>query len=109
MQKRSVKKVLKEEYSDKCMLTFLKSSALTLHHIQKRANGGQNTVENGSLLLYEIHQWLHNNIELHDKELYKLINECLLLYKMCVDQNKEKLLEQYENEVVKEFRKRLIK
>ena len=107
MQKRNVKTILKEEYNNKCMLTFLKSSALTLHHIQKRAVGGKNTVENGSLLLYEIHQWLHNNIELHDRKLYNLINECLILYKICVDQNKEELLEQYEQEVVKEFVKKL--
>lgn len=103
MQKRSVKKIIKEQYGDKCMLTFLKEGLMTLHHLQKRANGGKNTVENGGLLVYTIHQWLHNDIELHDKELYDLINECLILYKMCVDQNETELLEQYENEVVKEF------
>lgn len=107
MGNKSAKEEIKKLYSDKCMLTFLKG--ISYHHIQKKEDGGLATVDNGALLNGRIHQWLHNNIELHDRELYQLINECLILYKMCVDQNKEKLLEQYENEVVKEFRKRLIK
>lgn len=105
MGNKSAKEEIKKLYSDKCMLTFLKG--ISYHHIQKREDRGQATVENGALLNGRIHQWLHNVIEKNDKELYYLINECLLLYKKCRDDNRIELLEQYEEEVVREFRKKL--
>jgi hypothetical protein len=99
---KSVKKELMELYKNKCMLTLLETK-ITFHHIKKRQYGGKKILENGGLVEYRLHQWLHNEIELHDRELYQLINECLVLYKMCYEQGKEQLLEQYEKEVAPEY------
>lgn len=87
------------------MLTLIQKE-LTYHHIKKKEHGGKNTIENGAVLCREIHEWLHNNIEHEDRELYNLINECLILYKICIDKDERYLIEMYENECVPEFQKR---
>lgn len=98
---KAAKKLLELQYGKKCFLTGYYSKKLTYHHTaQKRANGGKATVENGSNILPLLHQWLHNNIEQEDKNLYWLINECIILYKMSIDLEKEDLQKEYEEEVM---------
>ena len=88
------------------MLTLIKDK-VTLHHVEKKADKGETTEENGALLIKTIHQWLHNHIERNDLEMYYLINECLQLYKICVMEDRQELLQQWEQECVPEFRKEL--
>lgn len=85
------------------MLTGIKAKKLTYHHLEKREHGGPATVLNGALLLEFIHSWLHCAIELHNKELYDLIIECLHLYKQCLSEEKYHLISQYQNECMPLF------
>lgn len=94
-------------YGCRCLMTE-KNSELTYHHLEKVEHGGVATVSNGAVLTNEAHQWLHS-LEYTDVELYELVNECLRLYKKCLDLNQEHLAEQYEEECVKEFRKKLMR
>ena len=92
------------------MLTGIKvqrDSDLSYHHIIKKEHGGRTNIENGATLLIEIHQWFHNNIESKNKERFYLINECLKLYKKCLDLNKTELIKEYEEEIMPLFRKEL--
>lgn len=109
---KRIKKILINKYGCFCMMTGIsvqKDSDLSYHHIVKREYGGRTTIENGATLLIEIHQWLHNNIESKDKEMFYLINECLKLYKKCLDLNKTELINEYEEEIMPLFRKELSK
>lgn len=94
-------------YGCRCMLTGLKTKNLTYHHILKKEYGGKATVKNGADIITEIHQWLHNNIELNDRELFELINECLDLYKQCVDYGELELILQWEDECMPLFREKV--
>lgn len=69
------------------------------HHLTKDAEGGDYTVENGAMILYITHRWLHNEIERKDRALFELIRECLLLYKHCKLNGYESLATQFEEEV----------
>lgn len=91
------------KYGKKCMLTGRKDFN-TYHHIEKACEGGRATIENGGRLHDKIHQWVHI-IENIDPELYDLVNECIILYKLCVDRNEKELLKQYNEEVVPEYNK----
>lgn len=82
------------------MLTGLKQGNLTFHHIKKKADGGPDTVDNGALLISDIHEWLHNNIECKNIELFRLINDCLKLYKQCIIEERQELIDQFTNEVM---------
>lgn len=82
---------------------------LTYHHIQKEAEGGEKTVENGALMTDFGQAWLHNQIEPRDRELFDLINECLLLYKAVMDLEDVDLIRQYREEVIPLFRDAVIK
>ena len=94
-------------YGCRCMLTNIKGKqGLTYHHLLKKVNGGKATVENGANLQHLIHQWLHNEIETNDIQLFHLINECLQLYKKCIDEQQTELIEQYENEIMPLFYKK---
>lgn len=97
-QKISAKQKLKVLYGCRDMLTGLKTGILTYHHIIKKENDGPRTVENGALLERKCHEWLHY-FEIIDPEMYILINECLILYKKCVDLSLIKLIQQYEKEI----------
>ena len=104
---KSAKESLKILYGSRCMLTGIKQSRLTYHHCQaKKEQGGKATTENGVNLERDIHSWLHS-FECHDIEMYYLINECLLLYKKCMDQNLEELVQDYEQELMPMYRKEL--
>ena len=109
---KKIKLKLINIYGCRCMLTGIsvqKDSNLSYHHIIKKEHGGRTNIENGAALLIEIHQWLHNNIESKDKEMFCLINECLKLYKKCLDLNKTELIKEYEEEIMPLFRKELSK
>lgn len=93
-------------YGARCMLTMVKTR-LTYHHIEKAEHGGPSTVDNGAILSEASQEWLHNNIERADPELFDLINECLILYKMSMDAGKEELVQMYQEECVPEFQKRI--
>ena len=97
---------LKILYGCRCLLTNTETDKLHYHHIKKKEHGGKATVANGANLIREIHQWLHQ-LEYSDIELYHLVNECLQYYKLCLDLQELKLIEQYETECIPEFRKKL--
>lgn len=108
MTNKNVKEKLITIYGNGCMLTNInidkdKHYLLTMHHITKRCEGGQTNVDNGSNLIASIHNWLHNTIERDDRELFDLINECLYLYKKCMDENNLELIKQWREECVPLF------
>ena len=109
---RQMKENLKMLYHCRCFLTGLKESKnnkMTFHHIEKQVNKGATSTENGANLVVLIHRWLHKQ-ECVNIELYYLVNECLKLYKKCMDEEKHHLIEQWEEEClplfIKEMRKR---
>ena len=82
-------------YGAKCMLTGW-SERLSYHHlIIKACDGGQSTVENGALLNREVHTFLHSE-ENRNKQLYNELNECLILYKLCLELNETECLNEWE-------------
>ena len=89
---------LKLLYGCRDMLTGLFNENLDFHHLIKKEYNGPKTIENGALLERLCHIWLHS-LEYDDPELYELINECLDLYKKCIDYGLIKLVCQYETEV----------
>ena len=95
------------KYGKKCMFTSSKK-VITYHHIDKECNGGPRSVENGALLTSVSQAWLHNYIEHKDPELFDLINECLQLYKACMDSNNVDLIRQYRDEVIPLFQEAII-
>jgi len=110
MTNKHAKNLIINKYGCKCFMTgvvLTKPSDLSFHHILKKQHGGRATVENGANLIYEIHQWLHNNIESKNKEMFYLINECLKLYKKCLDLNKTELINEYEEEIMPLFREKI--
>jgi hypothetical protein len=102
---RIAREQLEMLYDARCMLTLCER-CLTFHHIEKAQHGGEATVENGALLNDKIHSWL-TNLEYKDPELYDLINECLVLYKICMDEQKSELVQLYREECVPEFQKKM--
>ena len=100
MKNREAKNILINKEGCKCLLTgyTVKREELTFHHISKKEWGGTATPDNGANLLGKIHEWLHNSIEYNDKELFILINECLLNYKEVMRLNNEELLKEFEEE-----------
>ncbi len=98
---------LYEHYGKECMFTGVKTD-LTYHHIDKAAEGGPTTKDNGAILSSISQAWLHNYIELNDPSLYDLINECLVLYKMVIDQGHQDLIEQYRTDVIPKFIDRIV-
>lgn len=108
MTNKHAKRLLINKYGCRCMLTGIKVDKLTYHHTTvKVEHGGKTSIQNGSNLSDEIHRWLHCAIEHKDKELYLLINECLQLYKECLDANNTELIEEYENEIMPLFREKI--
>lgn len=75
------------------------------HHIDKDEFGGEYTVENGAMLLWLTHNFIHNQIEAKDPELFDLLTECLFLYKHCIDNGHEALVKQFQQEVQPEVKK----
>ena len=108
MKNSEAKGKLNIKYGARCLLTNVKLQKGSYHHIIKKEFGGQATVENGANLVKEIHQWLHNEIETKNIEQYHLINECLMLYKKCLDTNNRELIEMYENECMPLFYEKYI-
>lgn len=109
MGNRECRVKLKILYGCRCLLTGLKTESKknqTLHHIVKKESGGKTTVENGAILIDKIHRWLHS-LEHSDTELYKLVNECIELYKKCLDKEEKELMDQWKKEVQPLFRERM--
>lgn len=86
-------------------LTNQPLSVFNYHHIIKDEYGGSFNFQNGILLNKPSHEFLHNQIELHDKSTFDLLTDCLLLYKDVKLLHDEKLLNQWNNEVSREFQK----
>ena len=105
MNNRTAREQLEILYGSRCMLTKLKY-ALTYHHLIKREHGGTSTIENGCIATHDIHNFIHT-LEHHDHELFDLINECVELYKKCVDAGLIDLVEEWEECIVPEFQKKL--
>lgn len=106
MTNKEAREQLQVLYGCRCLLTNIDTDKLTYHHLIKKSKGGRATVDNGVQLIAEIHQWTHS-LEHTDMELYDLVNETLDLYKQCLDLGNEELINQYENECMPEFRKKL--
>lgn len=98
-RKNRIKEQLEVLYGCRCLLTGIEDEKLTRHHIIKKEYGGEDSVENLALLCGKIHQWLHS-LEKSDKELFYLINECLKLYKYCIDNDCYDLINEYETEIM---------
>lgn len=90
-------------YGCRDMLTLIETEKLEFHHLLKKALGGKSNIENGALLDEYIHDWLHS-LEISDPDLYDLINECLYLFKVCLDYGLEDLIYHYEKEVASRAR-----
>ncbi len=106
MTNKEAREQLQVLYGCRCLLTGINTDKLTYHHIIKKEHKSPTNVKNGAQLIAEIHQWTHR-LEHTDMELYDLVNECLDLYKQCMDLGLTELIEQYENECMPEFRKKL--
>lgn len=106
MKNSQAKNILVNQEGCRCLLTGYKvqREQLTFHHLLKKEYGGQAAPENGANLLPKIHEWLHNAIEHNDRELFELINDCLLCYKQALRTNNTELIEQFENECQSLFR-----
>ena len=109
MSNKQVREALALLYGFRCMLTGIQTKDLSYHHITKKEHKGKATIENGSNLHPKIHEWFHNIVELKDKELFYLINECLMLYKKCLDLEKKELIDMYESEIMPIFRQKMFK
>lgn len=81
----------------------------SFHHIDKDEFGGAYSVENGAMLLRPTHDYVHNEIEAKDPDLFDLLTECLILYKYCLDNNYIELVEQFQAEVQPEAKKLVLK
>ena len=68
------------------------SNPLTFHHIEKRCDGGKETIDNGALLTEIGHQYLHI-IEFKEIETYLLLNK---MFKIINNQEAAPTLEQRE-------------
>lgn len=111
MKNREAKIALIKVYGSRCLLTgtLALSRDLTYHHITKKEHGGPATVENGAQVLPSPHEWLHNELENLHPELFELVNECLQLYKLAMDQHNQPLIDEYENEVMPAVKERVLK
>lgn len=99
-QNRRAKDQLISLYGARCLLTGDSTKELTYHHIEKREHGGPATPDNGAQVIEKAHNWLHNSLELKDPALFDLVNECLQLYKQCMDKGNKELIQQYEQECI---------
>jgi hypothetical protein len=108
MRNREARLKLQTLYRCRCLLTGIKTDKLSYHHLLKKQHGGKATIDNGAQLIDEIHRWLHQ-LEHTDMELYDLVNECLDLYKQCIDKGLVDLTEQYETECMPEFREKVMR
>ncbi len=82
---KAVTAQLKRLYGLRCMLTGeleTKGNRLTFHHLEKRCEGGGETVENGSLILGVPHENLHCYFEKESRHFYDQINLCIQEYKL---------------------------
>ena len=79
------------------------ANPLTFHHIQKKCDGGKETLDNGCLLTQVGHQFVHL-IECRDKETYLLLNK---MFKMINEQRAAPTQEQREiiEYLLREFEK----
>ena len=75
---------------------IVKKTDITFHHIQKKENNGKETVDNGALLLFISHQYLHI-IE------YKDINTYIAINKMFEIINKQGYEPSYEQREIIEY------
>jgi len=86
MKNKVIKRRIADVFDCVCMLTGMPEAfnALQYHHLLKKEYGGGETFDNGALLNDTIHKWLHS-LEEEYPELFNLINECVDLYKGCIE------------------------
>ena len=100
MKNSQAKNILVNQEGCRCLLTgyAVQREQLTFHHLLKKEYRGKATPDNGANLLGKIHEWLHNAIEYNDRELFELINDCLLCYKQALRTDNEELIKEFEEE-----------
>ena len=103
---RSSKDRLAILYGYRCLLTNVKTKKLTFHHLSKKEWGGPASVENGANLTKEAHEWIHY-VETQDFETFMDLNDCLALYKKCIDMGMTELIQDYETEIIPKVRERI--
>lgn len=111
-ERARVRATLLTLYGYRDMLTGQEISdfrSASFHHIDKDEFGGAYSVENGAMLLRPTHDYVHNEIEAKDPDLFDLLTECLILYKYCLDNNYTELIEQFQAEVQPEAKKLVLK
>lgn len=91
---RRAREELEILYGARCMLTGY-TIRLNYHHLKKKCEGGKETISNGAILNRTAHDFLHEQ-EHKDKQLYNELNECLMLYKLCLELNETECLEEWE-------------
>lgn len=92
-------------YSDLDWMNYkLVKKDLTFHHIKKKEDGGEQSIENGALLMSVAHQYLHI-IEYKDFDTYVSINKMFeIINKQLSEPSKEQreiieyLLRQFEKD-----------
>lgn len=92
-------------YSDLDWMNYkLVKKDLTFHHIKKKEDGGEQSIENGALLMPVAHQYLHI-IEYKDFDTYVSINKMFeIINKQLSEPTQEQreiieyLLRQFEND-----------
>lgn len=104
MRNREVREKLFLLYGAKCMLTD-RESALNFHHIIKKCEGGDETIENGAILNRSVHDFVHD-FESSDKDMFYEINLALKCYKVCLEWNNKECLTEFEK-VKDEVKKRV--
>lgn len=83
-------------YGKKCMITDIVTE-LALHHLDKVENGGKTTLDNGAILFYHFHQYLHNELEQKNYQLYQHVNDILIVYKKIVVTPQKFMLQDIED------------
>ena len=84
MKNREARNLLKEIYGDGCFMEragirIRKAKTLdrtiSYHHLKRRCDGGETSIENGANLANYNHQWLHEQSEKTQREINQILKD----------------------------------